>query len=103
MKHFFQSRRQRYISALLFVFASTLEKAALLATRPGRATATIRGAPEARQQLRDHSLTLTDHGGKQVHWIGTLAFFEMPDLESFFATLLERKPELEVETRPSEV
>lgn len=40
-------------------YASTLEKAAVLATRPGRAPATIRGAAEARQQLRDHSLTLT--------------------------------------------
>jgi hypothetical protein len=84
-------------------YASTLEKAALLATRPGRAAATIRGAAEARQQLRDHSLTLTEQGGKQVHWIGTLAYFETSDLESFFAALLQRKPELEVEPRPTEV
>jgi hypothetical protein len=83
-------------------YASTLEKAAVLANRPGRAAATIRGAAEARQQLRDHSLTLTEQRGKQVHWIGILAFFEKSDLESFFATLLERKPELEVEPRTTE-
>ena len=79
-------------------YASTLEKAAILATRPGRAAATIRGAAEARQELRDRSLTLTEQGGKQVHWIGTLAFFDKPDLESFFAKLLERKPELEIKS-----
>lgn len=84
-------------------YASTLEKAAVLATRPGSAPTTIRGAAEARQQLRDHSLTLTEQGGKLVHWIGTLAFFEKSDLESFFAMLLERKPELEVEPGPTEV
>jgi hypothetical protein len=83
-------------------YASTLEKAAVLVTSPRRAAATIRGAAEARQQLRDHSLTLTEQSGKQVHWIGTLAFFEQSDLESFFATLLERNPELEVEPRPTE-
>jgi len=83
-------------------YASTLEKAAILATRPGRAAATIRGAAEARQQLRDHSLTLTEQNGKQVHWIGTLAYFEMSDLESFFAALLKRKPELHVEGIPTD-
>ena len=84
-------------------YASTLEKAAILASRPGRAAATIRGAAEARQQLRDHSLTLTEQCGKQVHWIGTLAFFEKSDLESFFAKLLERKPELRVEPIPTNI
>lgn len=83
-------------------YASTLEKAAILATRPGRAAATIRGAAEARQQLRDYSLTLTEQGGNQVHWIGTLAFFEESNLDSFFAMLLERKPELQVEPGPTE-
>jgi hypothetical protein len=83
-------------------YASTLEKAAVLATRPGRAAATIRGAAEARQQLRDHSLTLTEQGGKQVHWIGTLAYFETSDLESFFTALLKRKPDLRVEGIPTD-
>lgn len=83
-------------------YTSTLEKAAVLATRAGTSAATIRGAAEARQQLRDHSLTLTKQGETQVHWIGTLAFFEKSDLESFFAKLLERKPELEIEQPPTE-
>lgn len=82
-------------------YASTLEKAAIMSTRPGTALATIRGAAEARQQLRDHSLTLTEQSGKQVHWIGTLAYFEPSDLESFFATLLTRNPELRVEGTPN--
>ena len=84
-------------------YASTLEKAAIMATRPGTAVATIRGAAEARQQLRNHSLTFTKQGGEQVHWIGTLAYFEPSDLESFFAILLKQNPELRVEGIPTDV
>ncbi|TWT31972.1 hypothetical protein [Blastopirellula retiformator] len=81
---------------------STLEKAAVIASNPITASAKIEGAKAGRQQLRDYSLTLTKHDGKQVHWIGALAYFKEEDLKAFFHALLERKPELELQAKPSE-
>lgn len=81
-------------------FFPSLEKAAVMVNRPVGGAATLRAATDARQKLRDHSLTITKQDGKQVPWIGALAFFESSDLEAFFATLRQRKPELEIELPP---
>lgn len=81
---------------------STLEKAAVIASNPLTASHKIKGAQAGRQQLRDYSLTLTKQDGKQVHWIGALAYFKEEDLKAFFQTLLERKPDLELLAKPSD-
>ncbi|MEW4564745.1 hypothetical protein AB1K70_19550 [Bremerella sp. JC770] len=81
---------------------STLEKAAVIASNPITASHTIKEAKAGRQKLRDYSLTLTKQDGKQVHWIGALAYFKEEDLKDFFQMLLERKPDLEMPTKPSD-
>ncbi|MHC2065927.1 hypothetical protein ACYFX5_00505 [Bremerella sp. T1] len=81
---------------------STLEKAAVIASNPITASHTIKGAQAGRQKLRDYSLTLTKQDGKQIHWIGALAYFQEEDIKAFFQTLLERKPDLELQAKPSD-
>jgi hypothetical protein len=79
-------------------YGSHLEKAAVIIAHPTRAAATIKGAKEAREELRRSSITLTTRTGKQIDWIGTLAYFTESDLEEFFALLFDRNPELGVKT-----
>ena len=81
---------------------STLEKAAVIVSNPITASHTIKDAQTGRQKLRDYSLTLTKQDGKQVHWIGALAYFREEDIKAFFQMLLKRKPDLELQETPSD-
>ncbi|MCC9605168.1 hypothetical protein LOC68_24310 [Blastopirellula sp. JC732] len=92
-----ESVSQGQFKVLMEKYFPSLEKAAIIASKPLEAADTMHQAAVGRQKLRDFSLTLTKQNGKQVHWIGALAIFEPADLQAFFATLRERKPFLIVD------
>lgn len=96
-----KSVTQGQFKVIMERYFPSLEKAAVVASNPVTASSKNALAASARQQLRDLSLTLTRQDGKQVHWIGALAYFETDDLKAFFTTLRERKPDLPIEIRPA--
>lgn len=88
--------------AIMERYFPSLEKAAVMAANPVTASSKNAVVASARQQVRDQSLTLTKEDGKQVHWIGALAYFEEAELKAFFTALRERKPDLELNAAANE-